>query len=130
MIFAGLQSPIGRAVGMGFAAPVTAAEMDQLEHFYFSRKAPAQTDYCPLSDPTLLELTKERGYGIAELNNVLVRKLDPAERFPARTEFTIRTRTPDEALAFSSILRRSFFPDGGEPEGFDDMLSDLCGGDR
>src|SRR5881409_917698 len=35
MIFAGLGSPIGRAVGMGFAAPVTAAEMDQLEHFYY-----------------------------------------------------------------------------------------------
>ena len=125
MIFAGLGSPIGRAVGMGFAAPVTAAEMDQLEHFYFSRKAPAQTDYCPLSDPSLLELTKQRGYGIAELNNVLVRKLEPTERFPARTEFTIRASTPDEALAFSSILRRSFFPEGGEPEGFDEMFSPM-----
>src|SRR6266478_541384 len=39
-IFAGLGSPIGRAVGMGFAAPVTAAEMDQFEHFYHSRGAP------------------------------------------------------------------------------------------
>ncbi len=125
MIFAGLGSPIGRAVGMGFAAPVTASEMDQLEHFYFSRKAPAQTDYCPLSDPSLLELTKQRGYGIAELNNVLVRKLDPAEEFSARSGFTIRAGKPDEALAFSSILRRSFFPDGGEPEGFDEMLSPM-----
>jgi GNAT superfamily N-acetyltransferase len=122
MIFAGLGSPIGRAVGMGFAAPVTAAEMDQLEHFYHSRGAPAQTDYCPLSDPSLLELTKERGYGMAELNNVLVRKLDRAEKFPARTGFTIRAGKPEEALAFASIVRRSFFPEGGEPEGFDEMI--------
>lgn len=125
MIFAGLGSPIGRAVGMGFAAPVTAAEMNRLEHFYFSRGAPAQADYCPLSDPSLLELTKQRGYGIAELNNVLVRKLDPGEKFPARTGFTIRTGKPEEALAFSSILRRCFFPDGGEPAGFDEMLSPM-----
>jgi len=125
MIFAGLGSPIGRAVGMGFAAPVTEAEMDQLEAFYFSRKAPAQTDYCPLTDPSLLELTKQRGYGIAELNNVLVRKLDPAEKFAVPPGVAIRAARPDEALAFSSILRRSFFPDGGEPEGFDDMLSPM-----
>jgi len=33
MIFAGLGSPIGRAVGMGFSAPVTAAEMDSSRRF-------------------------------------------------------------------------------------------------
>jgi GNAT superfamily N-acetyltransferase len=125
MIFAGLGSPIGRAVGMGFAAPVTADEMDQLEHFYFSRKAPSQTDYCPLSDPSLLELTKQRGYGIAELNNVLARKLDRTEKFPVPSGFTIRAGKPEEALIFSSIVRRSFFPDGGEPKGFDEMLSPM-----
>ena len=80
MIFAGLGSPIGRAVGMGFAAPVTVADMDRLEDFYFSRKAPSKVDYCPLSDPSLLELARERGYGIEELNNVLARKLDRVER--------------------------------------------------
>jgi GNAT superfamily N-acetyltransferase len=122
MIFAGLGSPIGRGVGMGFAAPITAAEMDQLEHFYHSRKAPAQVDYCPLTDPSLLELTKVRGYGIAELNNVLVRKLDPAEKLPTREGFTIRASKPEEALVFSSIVRQSFFPDGGEPAAFDEML--------
>jgi GNAT superfamily N-acetyltransferase len=125
MIFAGLGSPIGRAVGMGFSAPVTAAEMDQLEYFYHSRKAPAQVDYCPLTDPSLLELAKQRGYGMAELNNVLARKLDPAEEFPARHSLAIRAGKPEEALAFSSIVRRSFFPDGGEPKGFDEMLSPL-----
>jgi GNAT superfamily N-acetyltransferase len=122
MIFAGLGSPIGRAVGMGFASPVTAAEMDRLEDFYFSRKAPSKVDYCPLSDPSLLELARERGYGIEELNNVLARKLDRNEKFPARSGFTIRASTPEEAPVFSGVLRRCFFPDGGEPAGFDDML--------
>jgi GNAT superfamily N-acetyltransferase len=125
MIFAGLGSPIGRAVGMGFCAPVTAADMDRLEDFYFSRKALAKVDYCPLSDATLLELTRERRYGVEELNNVLARKLNPSEKFPLRSGFTIRRSTPDEAPDFSSILRQSFFPDGGEPEGFDQMLSPM-----
>ena len=82
MIFAGLGSPIGRAVGMGFEAPVTEADFDQLENFYYSRKAPAQLDYCPLTDISLLEIARKRGYGIAELNNVLVRNLDTTEIFP------------------------------------------------
>jgi GNAT superfamily N-acetyltransferase len=126
MIFAGLGSPIGRAVGMGFDAPVTDADFDRLENFYYSRKAPAQIDYCPLSDPSLLEIARKRGYGIAELNNVLARKLDPSETFPPGPEgFTIRPGKPEEALAFSTIVRQSFFPDGGEPAGFDEMLAPM-----
>lgn len=126
MVFAGLGSPIGRAVGMGFDAPVTEADFDQLENFYYSRKAPAQLDYCPLTDISLLEIARKRGYGIAELNNVLVRKLDPAETFPPGPGgFAIRRGKSEEALAFSAIVRQSFFPDGGEPAGFDEMLAPL-----
>jgi len=126
MIFAGLGSPIGRAVGMGFDAPVTEADFDQLENFYYSRKAPAQLDYCPLTDISLLEIARKRGYGIAELNNVLARKLDPAETFPPGPGgFTIRPGNCEEALAFSAIVRESFFPYGGEPSGFDEMLAPL-----
>lgn len=124
MIFAGLGSPIGRAVGMGFSCPVSDADFDELENFYFSRRAPSQLDYCPLTDISLLEIARKRGYTIAELNNVLARKLDPAEEFPpAPPGFHIRSSRPEEALAFSAILRESFFPDGGEPAGFDEMIA-------
>ena len=116
MIFAGLGSPIGRAVGMGFDRPVTEADFEQLENFYFSRKAPSQLDYCPLTDISLLEIARKRGYGIVELNNVLARKLDPSETFPpAPAGFIIRPGKCEEALAFSTIVRQSFFPDGAEP---------------
>jgi len=72
----------------------------------------------------LLEIARKRGYTIAELNNVLARKLDPAETFPpGPAGFTIRPGKPKEALTFSAILRQSFFPDGGEPAGFDEMLA-------
>lgn len=128
MIFAGLGSPIGRAVGMGFDAPVTEADFHRLENFYFSRKAPAQLDYCPLTDISLLEIARKRAYGIAELNNVLVRRLDPSATFPpSPAGFTIRPGRPEEALAFSTIVRQSFFPDGGAPAGFDEMLAPMFG---
>ena len=126
MIFAGLGSPIGHAAGMGFNAPVTEADFDQLENFYYSRKAPAQLDYCPLTDPSLLEIARKRGYTIAELNNVLARKLDGSETCPPGPEgFTIRAGRPEQARAFGAILRESFFPDGGEPAGFDEMLAPM-----
>jgi GNAT superfamily N-acetyltransferase len=128
MIFAGLGSPIGRGVGMGFAAVVTEADFNQLETFYHSRKAPSQVDCCPLADISLLEIARKRGYTIAELNNVLARKLDPAETFSTEVAgFHLRPGRADEALAFSAILRESFFADGGEPAGFDQMLAPMFG---
>jgi GNAT superfamily N-acetyltransferase len=126
MIFAGLGSPIGRAVGMGFDGSVTEAEFDRLEEFYHSRKAPAQIDYCPLTDMSVLEIARKRGYGIAELNNVLVRKLTAGEVFPAAPAgFTIRPAQLEEALVFTGIIRQSFFPAGGEPAGFDEMVAPM-----
>ncbi|HZC24992.1 MAG TPA: hypothetical protein VE866_16775 [Candidatus Binatia bacterium] len=98
MIFAGLGSPIGRATGVGLDRPFTLADLDRVEQFYRAHKAPSQVDLCPLHEPAVFELFKERGYGIAELNNVLFRKLDANEKFhspPAGSE--IRPSRLDEA---------------------------------
>ena len=81
MIFAGLGSPIGRATGLGLAREFTAQDLDRVEQFYRSHRAPAQVDLCPLHDPGVFEMFKERRYGIAELNNVLYRRLEPKETF-------------------------------------------------
>jgi ribosomal protein S18 acetylase RimI-like enzyme len=127
MIFAGLNSPIGRAVGLGFNGPVTAADLDRLEEFYRAHGAPAQLDYCPLSDPSLLELTKERNYGIAELNNVrYLRIADEAPDSPAPPPgIEIRRGTKEEAAVLSSIVSRSFFEKGDVPEGFGDLITPM-----
>lgn len=125
MIFAGLDSPIGHACGLGFDGPVTAADLDRLESFYRSHGAPAQVDLCPLTDPSLLELVKQRGYGIHELNNVLHRPLKdlPAEGDSASVR--IRRGEREEAAVFSDILSRCFFENGDAPEGFAEMLAPL-----
>jgi GNAT superfamily N-acetyltransferase len=125
MIFAGLGSPIGRAVGMGLDQPFTAQDLDRVEEFYRSHHAPAQLDLCPLHDPALFEILKARGYAIAELNNVLYRKLTPREEFltpPPHCD--IRRSTIDEAEASAAIVDRAFFPDGA-PKEFAGLLAPL-----
>src|SRR5207244_12792956 len=81
MVFAGVGSPIGRAVGLGLDGPISSADLDRLEQFYRSRGAAAQVDVCPLTDPTLIEIFKKRCYSMTVRKNVLSRGLhqkDPA----------------------------------------------------
>jgi len=125
MVFAGLGSPIGRATGLGFDRPITADDLDRIEQFYRAHNAPSQVDLTPLHEPAVFELFKERAYGIAELNNVLYRKLDPAEKFPnPPAGCIIRRSPPDEADITGNIVETAFFP-GGAPEGFRGLIAPL-----
>jgi ribosomal protein S18 acetylase RimI-like enzyme len=128
MTFSGLGSPIGRATGAGFDRQLAAEDVDRIEQFYRSHQAPSQVDLCPLHDSTVFEMFKERGYAIAELNNVLYRPLDREENFrdqkfaaaPAGCE--IRRGLREEAETLSRIVERAFFPDGA-PEAFTGLFA-------
>ncbi|HEV2400001.1 MAG TPA: GNAT family N-acetyltransferase [Candidatus Sulfotelmatobacter sp.] len=125
MVFAGLGSPIGRATGAGLALPITAEDLDRIEEFYRSHKAPAQVDLTPMHGPEVFELFKERGYGIAELNNVLYRKLNADEKFPdPPPDCVIRRSHQEEAEITGSIVESAFFPDGA-PEAFRGLITPL-----
>jgi hypothetical protein len=125
MIFAGLGSPIGRATGVGLDRPLTAADLDAIEEFYRRHKAPSQVDLCPMHGPEIFEMFKERGYAIAELNNVLFRKLDPKESFPPPPDHCeIRRSPPEEADITGAIVEGAFFPDGA-PEAFRGLIAPL-----
>lgn len=125
MIFAGLNSPIGRTVGMGFDGSATAADLDRMEQFYRSHGAPSQIDVCPLTDPPLLEMLKQRAYVMTELNNVLFRRLEGGDQVAAPAGATIRQGHAEEAEAFAAIVVRSFFPNGDAPEGFAAMIAPI-----
>lgn len=124
MVFAGLGSPIGRATGVGLDRSLTADDLDRIEQFYRERKAPSQVDLCPLHGPEIFELVKDRGYSIAELNNVLYRQLDSAEQFPCPAGCTIRRSPPEEAEITGAIVESAFFPDGA-PEPFRGLIAPL-----
>ena len=125
MIFAGLGSPIGRATGVGLDCPLTSDDVNRIEKFYRERKAPSQVDLCPLHGPEVFEMFKDRGYAIAELNNVLYRKLDPGEKFPPPPDHChIRRSPPEEADVTGAIVESAFFPDGA-PEPFQGLIAPL-----
>jgi len=125
MVFAGLGSPIGRATGVGLDRPLTASDLDRIEQFYRSHKAPAQVDLCPIHAPEVFEMFKERGYGIAELNNVLYRRLDPKEELPGPPDgCEIRRSRLEEAEITGSIVESAFFPEGA-PEAYRGLITPL-----
>jgi len=123
MSFCGLGSPVGRAVALGLDRAFTEADLDHVEAFYRAHKAPAQVDLCPLHGAEVFEMFKQRGYTIAELNNVLYRKLDPGERWPAPPpDCEIRRSPPEEAEVTGAIVESAFFPDGA-PETFRGLIA-------
>lgn len=126
MVFAGVGSLIGRAVGLGLESPVSAGDLDRLEEFYYSRGAPAQLDVCPLTEAGLMEMLKTRGYSLAELNNVLYRRLNGEEGSdPVPAGSTVRMGRAEEAEMFSGIVERSFFPNGDSPADFNAVFTPL-----
>jgi len=125
MVFAGLGSPIGRATGVGLGRTFAAEDLDRIEQFYRQHKAPAQVDLTPMHRPEVFEMFKERGYAIAELNNVLYRKLEGDEETPRTpAKCGIRRSFPEEAGATGEIVERAFFPDGA-PEAFRGLIEPL-----
>ena len=54
-IFVGVNSMLTHAVGLGLHGPVTAADVDRMEHFFRTRGAPVNVDLCPYAHPTLTD---------------------------------------------------------------------------
>ena len=116
-VFAGLNSPVGRAIGLGFDGAVSAAQLDEVEAFYKQHNAPSAVDITPVTHGSLLELLKKRGYVLAELNNVMARKLEPHERFEesvpgvefraCATEETTTALPPRRSTSPLTVNRRS-----------------------
>jgi len=126
-VFAGLNSPVGRAIGLGLDGAVTATQLDEVEAFYKQHNAPSQVDITPVSHGSLLELLKTRGYVLGELNNVMARKLEPGERFEdsvAGVEF--RACAPEQVPLWTNTMLRGCFPEDQIPEGWDKLLAPMA----
>ena len=121
--FAGLGSPIGRATGAGLDRPFTAEDLDRVEQFYRAHKAPSQVDLCPMHEPAVFEMFKERGYAIAELNNVLYRKLDARGEVSTAPAGMRDSAQPGRGgRQAGAIVESAFFPDGA-PEAFRGLIA-------
>lgn len=96
-VYCGAGNPITQAIGLGLNGQVTPEEFDRLEQFYFSRNEPVRVETCPLADPTLFELYKERHYHVTEFSNVMARAVENRIAIPAApTDVEIRLANPAE----------------------------------
>jgi GNAT superfamily N-acetyltransferase len=75
-VYCGANSPVTQAVGLGLNGAVSKEEFDRLEEFYFSREEPVRVETCPMTDGSLIEHYRERGYHVTEFSNVMVRPVE------------------------------------------------------
>lgn len=105
-IFAGADSPLTQAVGIGLEGPVGEAKVAEIETFFRSRGARVKFEVSPLADPDFIALLADRGYRVTEFNNVLVRRLAGWENASAAR---IRQATLAEEDLWSCTVGRGFF---------------------
>jgi len=97
-VFAGANSPVTQAVGLGLKGPVSEEEFSQLENFYKSRNEAARIEASPLADPSLFKHFAANGYGVTEFTNVMARVVSAQDKFTG-TNCEIRVeRVPRNAI--------------------------------
>jgi GNAT superfamily N-acetyltransferase len=117
-VYAGPGSPLSEAKAMGLHGPVTEADFDRLEAFYFNRREPCRVFVCPMADRSLIEGLGRRGYRLSAFENFLAMPLVPdAAEPPATPGIEIRPVDPDEADLYARVVAPNFVgPEGPTPE--------------
>ena len=95
-MFDDVGSPLTQTFGLGVSEPISAKQMDTIEEFFHSRGAEVFHEVCPLADPSVFELIRERGYQPVEFSNVLYRPIDPELRLEAPRNEQIEVRVIDK----------------------------------
>ena len=109
-VFAGVDSPITQAIGVGLHGAVSGAEVDALGDFFHRRGAPAAIELCPLVDISLYEKFAARNYHLLELTDVLILDDLAAARVPGTMSagVTVRAATPDESKLWTQTVAAGF----------------------
>jgi GNAT superfamily N-acetyltransferase len=109
-VFAGVDSPVTQAIGVGLNGSVTDEELDRLEEFFRSRGTPAAIELCPLVEMSLYERFAKREFRLLEVSNVLFRDVHVAEKFATVVSdgVVVRAATDDEAKLWTRTVAQGF----------------------
>jgi GNAT superfamily N-acetyltransferase len=109
-VFAGVDSPVTQAIGVGLNGEVSDVELDRLQDFFFSRGAAAAVELCPLVDMSLYERFAKRGFNLLEVSDVLYRKLPMPDEGARATlsDITVRRAVPEEAKLWAETVAQGF----------------------
>ena len=91
-MFDGVGSPITQTFGLGVFEPITAEQLNEIQEFFRSRGAEVFHEVCPLADPSVFELIRERDYKPVEFSNVLYRPIDRDLRLQGSRKEEIKVR--------------------------------------
>jgi hypothetical protein len=93
-VFAGADSPITQAIGVGMLGPVAGSDLDRMTEFFHGRGTAAAAEICPLVDLSLYAELGRRGYRLGEVSNVLVYDGSLYDGGPASSEVVVRPVEP------------------------------------
>ncbi len=116
--FAGADSPITQAFGLGLHGPLPAPDVDRLERFFLDRGAPAAVELSAPAERSLAPALLARGFMVSERSQVLVRRLAepiPLAQVPAGV--VIRRAAPDEIPELTRAVMGGFFDRSPAPAG-------------
>ena len=95
-MFDGVGSPLTQTFGMGVSEAITAEQLDTIEEFFRSRGAEVFHEVCPLADPSVWQLFRERNYQPVEFSNVLYRPISVDLRLDASRNEDIKVRVVEK----------------------------------
>ena len=75
VIFSGPGSPLSQALGLGLRGPIGPGLLDEVEELLGRGGGPVVVSLLPCADASLSQALAQRGYALAEFNQVLVRDL-------------------------------------------------------
>lgn len=98
-----------QAMGLAMDGPADDAEIDRFVDFYVSRGQEPRIEVCPYAHDTLLESLLARGFGIAEFEQVMVRRSEalPGDLEPAPPGIRVRRIDAADASDVETWVRVS-----------------------
>jgi GNAT superfamily N-acetyltransferase len=109
-VFAGVDSPVTQAIGVGLDGAVTDQDLARLGDFFLARNAPAAVELCPLVEMSLYEKFAVRGYRLLEVSNVLIREIAAAgdRKSSGPHDVTVRSASRDQAKLWTRTVAQGF----------------------
>jgi GNAT superfamily N-acetyltransferase len=127
-VFAGIESPLTHALGIGFRGTVPEEEMERMETFFRERGSPCLIDLCPMADASVVAFVQSRPYRAVEFNNVLARRIGADEVFERSPG--VRPASECEMATWSRVIAEGFSDPMPASEELMELLAVCCAGSQ
>jgi len=108
-VYAGVDSPVTQALGVGLRGEVSVSELQRLEEFFFSRGADCAIELCPLAGIPLYQALANREYRLLEVSSVLALPLAHADEFASpSTGVTVNNAAAADENLFTHTVAQGF----------------------